>query len=151
MNIRRESLYPLLSVEAALATVMAHVAPLDAEQVDALSAEGRVLAASISAPEDLPDLPKSAMDGYALRAADGLAPRRVVAELTAGAAPGLLIGPGQAARIMTGAPMPAGADAMIPVEQTEERDGMLSIQRDLRPGDYVHTVGQDLALGQPVL
>jgi molybdopterin molybdotransferase len=56
-----------------------------------------------------------------------------------------------AARIMTGAPMPAGADAMIPVELTVERDGMLTIQRDLAPGDYVHTVGQDLALGQLVL
>ncbi len=150
-ELRRESPYPMVSITTARAVVMAQVAPLDTEQVDALSAEGRVLAATISAPEDVPDLPKSAMDGYALRSADGLRPRRVVAELTAGAQSGLLIGPGEAARIMTGAPMPAGADAMIPVELTEERDGLLSIQRELQPGAYVHTVGQDIACGQPVL
>ncbi|MBX0327506.1 molybdopterin molybdotransferase MoeA [Oscillochloris sp. ZM17-4] len=150
-EMRRESPYPMLSVEAASAAITAHVAALDTEDVDALAAEGRVLAATISAPEDVPDVPKSAMDGYALRAADGLAPRRVVAELTAGAQPGLLIGPGAAARIMTGAPMPDGADAMIPVELTEERDGVLVIQRELKPGDYVHTVGQDITRGQPVL
>ena len=150
-EMRRESLYPLVSISAARAMVMAQVVPLDAEEIDALRAEGRVLAADLSAPEDVPDLPKSAMDGYALRAADGLRPRRVVAELTAGTQPGLRIGPGEAARIMTGAPMPEGADAMIPVELTEERNGLLSIQRELKPGDYVHPVGQDIACGQPVL
>jgi molybdopterin molybdotransferase len=150
-EMRRESQYPMVPIDAARAAIMAQVAPLDAEEIDALASEGRVLAVTISAPEDIPDVPKSAMDGYALRAADGLAARRVVAELTAGAQPGLLIGAGEAARIMTGAPMPDGADAMIPVEQTEEQDGVLRIQRELRPGDYVHVVGQDIARGQPVL
>ncbi|MEI8307101.1 MAG: gephyrin-like molybdotransferase Glp [Chloroflexales bacterium] len=150
-EMHRESPYPMVSLATARAMVIAQVASLNSEEIDALSAEGRVLAATISAPEDVPDLPKSAMDGYALRSADGLILRRVVAELTAGAQSGLLIGPGEAARIMTGAPMPAGADAMIPVELTEERDGLLSIQRKLKPGDYVHTVGQDIAAGQQVL
>ncbi len=150
-EMRRESPYQMVPIEAARTIIKAYVAPLDTEDVDALAAEGRVLAVTISAPEDVPDVPKSAMDGYALRAADGLDARRVVAELTAGAQPGLLIDPGAAARIMTGAPMPAGADAMVPVEQTEERAGVLHIQRELRPGDNVHTVGQDIARGQPVL
>jgi molybdopterin molybdotransferase len=150
-EMRRESPYQMVPIETARTMIMAHVAPLDTEEVDALSAEGRVLAVTISAPEDVPDVPKSAMDGYALRATDGLDARRVVAELTAGTQSGLLIGPGTAARIMTGAPMPEGADAMIPVEQTEERDGLLTIQRQLKPGDNVHTVGQDIAQGQPVL
>jgi molybdopterin molybdotransferase len=150
-EMRRESPYPMVPIEEALRLIMAHVAPLGAEEVDALAAEGRVLAAPVVAPEDVPDVPKAAMDGYALRAADGTAERRVVAELTAGVGPGLLIGPGEAARIMTGAPMPAGADAMIPVELTEERDAALHIARALQPGDYVHTVGQDIARGATVL
>lgn len=150
-EMRRESPYPMVSIEAARAIIMSHVAPLDTEEVDALSAEGRVLAVTLSSPEDIPDVPKAAMDGYALRAADGPGGRTIVAELTAGVEPGLRIGAGEAARIMTGAPMPAGADAMIPVELTEERDGLLHIQRSLQPGDYVHTVGQDIARGQPVL
>jgi molybdopterin molybdotransferase len=141
----------MVPIDTARAMIMAQAAPLDAEEIDALAADGRVLAATISSPEDVPDVPKSAMDGYALRSADGLWARRVVAELTAGAQPDLLIGPNEAARIMTGAPMPDGADAMIPVELTEERDGLLAIQRELRPGDYVHTVGQDIARGQPIL
>lgn len=150
-EMRRESPYPLVSINEARRLIMAHVAPLGVEEVDALAAEGRVLGESLHAPEAIPDLPKSAMDGYALRAADGLNARRVVAELTAGTAPGLLIGPGEAARIMTGAPLPAGADAMIPVEQTEEQGGMVRVGRALSPGDYVHSVGQDIAQGARVL
>jgi len=149
--MRRESPYPMVSVDEAHRLIMAHVVPLAIEEVDALSAEGRVLAEQLRSPEAMPDVPKSAMDGYALRAADGVAERRVVAELTAGNAPGLVIGPGEAARIMTGAPMPAGADAMIPVEQTEEQGGVLRIARALSPGDFVHTVGQDIADGALVL
>lgn len=150
-EMRRESPYPMVPIDEAHRLIMAYAAPLGVEQVDALFAEGRVLAEAVLAPDNSPDVPKAAMDGYALRAADGLAERRVVAELTAGAAPGLVIGPGAAARIMTGAPMPAGADAMIPVELTEEREGVLRISRELQPGDYVHVVGQDIARGAPVL
>src|SRR5690606_23113400 len=108
-------------------------------------------AEAVQAPENIPDLPKSAMDGYAVRAADGAAERRVVAELTAGNRPGLLIGPGEAARIMTGAPMPAGADSMIPVELTEEQGGVLPVAKAVQPGENVHTVGQDIAAGATVL
>jgi molybdopterin molybdotransferase len=150
-EMQRESPYPMVSIEAAQQTIMQRVQPLEREHVAALHAEGRVLAVDLVAPEPVPDLPKSAMDGYALRSADGRAPRRVIAELTAGNAPGQQLAPGTAMRIMTGAPMPAGADAMIPVELTEEHAGILTIQRDLEPGAYVHTVGQDIAQGQLVL
>jgi molybdopterin molybdotransferase len=146
-EMRRESPYPMVSIDEATRLIMAQVAPLGDEEVDALVADGRMLSAAIHALEDLPDLPKAAMDGYALRAADGIAERQVIAELTAGHEPGLLIGPGQAARIMTGAPMPNGADAMIPVELTEEQNGLLRVSRALQPGDYVHSVGQDVARG----
>lgn len=147
----RESPYPMVSVDEALRLIMSRAAPLDVEEVDALTADGRVLAEGIRSPEAVPDAPRAAMDGYALRAADGLAERRVVAELTAGVTPDLLIGPGMAARIMTGTPVPAGADAMIPVEFTEEHAGALRVLRAVQPGDHVHTVGQDIAPGAPVL
>lgn len=150
-DMRRESPYPMVSIDEAQRLIMGRVVPLPAEEADALMAEGRVLAEDVYAPEPVPDLPKSAMDGYALRSADGLSERRVIAELTAGIQPGLAIGPGEAARIMTGAPMPAGADAMIPVELTEEREGLLRIGRALAPGDYVHTVGQDIGRGDLLL
>ncbi|MFN3373671.1 MAG: gephyrin-like molybdotransferase Glp, partial [Chloroflexus sp.] len=147
----RESPYPMVSIADATAMIMAHAQPLGSEEIDALTALGRVLATDIAAPEDIPDVPKAAMDGYALRAGDGLAPRRVVGELTAGGDTTVTLGLGEATRIMTGAPMPPGADAMIPVELTEERDGMLYIKRELKPGDYVHVVGQDVARGQIAL
>lgn len=148
---QRESPYPMVSVDEALNLIMAHVQPLDSEVVDALTASGRVLAEAIRAPEAVPDVPKAVLDGYALRAADGTAPRRIVAEVAAGVEPGLVIGPGTAARIMTGAPMPAGADAMIPVELTTERDGILYVQRAVQPGENVHRVGQDAPAGAVVL
>lgn len=147
----RESPYPMVSIAEATATIMAHAHPLASEEIEAFSAFGRVLAGDITSPEDIPDVPKSAMDGYALRAADGLTPRRVVGELTAGGAAAVMLAPGEATRIMTGAPLPPGADAMIPVELTTERDGLLYIQRELQPGDYVHVVGQDVRRGQTVL
>lgn len=150
-EMRRESPYPMVSIAEARRLIMARVRPLGVEEVDALSAEGRVLAADLRSPEDVPDLPKASMDGYALRSADGLAERRVLAELTAGMAEGLELGPGTAARIMTGAPMPRGADAMIPVELTEESAGVLRVPRALQPGDYVHAVGQDIGRGELVL
>jgi molybdopterin molybdotransferase len=150
-DLLRESPYPMVAVSEALELIMAHVAPLGVEEVAALTAEGRVLAEPVAAPFAVPDLPRAAMDGYALHAADGSDPRRVIGELSAGSAPGLVIAPGTAIRIMTGAPMPPGADAMIPVELTEERAGMVYVQRPLHPGDHVHTVGQDVAAGAPVL
>jgi molybdenum cofactor synthesis domain-containing protein len=147
----RESPYPMVTVEAALQLIAAHSAPLGTEQADALAADGRVLAEDIHAPDPIPDTPKSAVDGYALRAADGTATRRVLAEITAGAQAGLELAPGTAARIMTGAPVPPGADAVIMVEQTEEHDGVVTVRRAVSAGDSIHTVGQDVRAGELVL
>ncbi|PMP82103.1 MAG: molybdopterin molybdenumtransferase MoeA, partial [Roseiflexus castenholzii] len=91
------------------------------------------------------------VEGWARRGADGDAPRRVIAEVTAGATPGLRVEAGSAVRIMTGAPVPEGADAVIAVERTEERDGVLIVQHAPRAGDNIHTIGQDIAAGQLVL
>ncbi|MFL5804279.1 MAG: gephyrin-like molybdotransferase Glp [Roseiflexaceae bacterium] len=150
--MRRESPYPMVPIEEAQRIIAAHVAPLGVEEISSLAADGRVLAEDVFAGEDIPDVPKAAVDGYALRAGDGMAERRVLAELTAGGAfHETLLQPGTAARIMTGAPLPPGADAVIMVEQTEERDSVLRIERSVAPGESIHTVGQDIAHGALVL
>jgi molybdenum cofactor synthesis domain-containing protein len=149
--MRRESPYPMVPIDQAQRIIAAHTAPLGIEEISSLAGDGRVLAEDVFAGAALPDVPKAAVDGYALRAGDGLAERRVLGELTAGSASQVVLTPGTAARIMTGAPLPEGADAVIMVEQTEERDGVLSIGQPLRPGDSVHVVGQDIARGELVL
>jgi molybdopterin molybdotransferase len=157
--MRRESPYPMAPIEEAQRIIAAHVAPLGIEEIDCRSispyeltlADGRVLAEEVFSGEALPDVPKAAVDGYALRAEDGLARRRVLGELTAGGAGQVVIAPGTAARIMTGAPLPDGADAVIMVEQTDERDGVLEIRQPINAGDSVHAIGQDIARGELVL
>src|SRR6185503_7935860 len=121
------------------------------EEASSLSADMRVLAEDVFAGESLPDVPKAAVDGYALRAEEGMAERQVVAELTAGGGARVALAPGTAARIMTGTPVPHGADAVIMVEQTDERDGVLRVTRAVAPGDSIHTIGQDIAQGELVL
>lgn len=149
--MRRESPYPMVAIEEARRIIATHTPLLEAETVDALTADGRVLAEDVHASENLPDVPKAAVDGYALRAGDELKPRRVVAELTAGSAKHMVVEPGTAVRIMTGAPVPEGADSVIMVEQTEEHDGMLHIQRVLAPGESIHGIGKDISRGAVVL
>ncbi|MCU0493673.1 MAG: molybdopterin molybdotransferase MoeA [Chloroflexaceae bacterium] len=150
-ELRRESPYPMVSIDEAQQLITAHCAPLGVEPTSSLHADGRVLAEDVFASDNIPDVPKSAMDGYALRAADGLSPRRVLAELTAGGSGTVRVEAGTAVRIMTGAPIPPGADAMIQVELTEEHNGVLQIEREVPPGFNIHTVGQDIAAGQLVL
>jgi molybdenum cofactor synthesis domain-containing protein len=151
--MRRESPYPMVPIEEAQRIIAAHAAPLGAEEISSLTADGRVLAEDVYAGEDMPDVLKAAVDGYALRADDGVDERRVMAEITAGAATvrETPLQPGTAVRIMTGAAVPPGADAVIMVEQTEEQGGVLRIQRVVGPGENVHTVGQDITRGALVL
>lgn len=149
--MRRESPYPMVAVTEAQRIIAAHTLTLDTELIDALEGDGRVLAEDIFAPANLPDMPKAAVDGYALRAGDGTQPRRVLAELTAGTAHHITVEPGTAVRIMTGAPVPSGADAVIMVEQTEEVDGTMQANRVVQSGDSIHVVGQDIMHGALVL
>lgn len=155
-----------LTVAQALTAVLDGVSILPPETVPLLEALGRVLAASVSARDSLPPFANSSMDGYALRAADiaQAAPDRpitlqVVADIAAGFVSDVVVGPGTAARIMTGAPMPAGADAVVPVEDTNESwrgkerplPPAIQIFRSVQPGDYVRHVGEDMRAGQTVL
>src|SRR6266536_540540 len=150
--MRRESPYPMVPIDEAQRLIAAQIAPLGVEQIDIRGgADGRVLAEDVFAGAALPDVPKAALDGYALRAEDGMAERRVLGELTAGGGSQVVLTAGTAARIMAGATVPDGADAVIMVEQTDERDGVLSIRQPVKAGDSIHTIGQDIARGELVL
>ena len=118
---------PLLNVDAALENILATVRLLPAETITLAEAHNRVIAADIVSPIDLPPFDNSAMDGYALYCEDSEGASRdkpatlpVVMDILAGSAPDGQLKRGQAARIMTGAPLPAGADAVIPVEDTDD-------------------------------
>ncbi len=156
----------LLTVAEALAIVLSRVAPLDEERVPLLDALGRVLAAPVVAADSLPPFANSSMDGYAVRADDivSAGPQsavllRVVADIAAGRPSDVALTPGTAARIMTGAPLPDGADAVVPVEDTDEPwrgadrplPERVAIRRAVGHGDYVRYPGEDIRAGQTVL
>lgn len=126
--------------------------PLASEEAALLDAAGRVLAADLVAPRDLPPWDNSQMDGYAVRAADLGADARleVVETVLAGQTATRAVGPGQAIRIMTGAPMPKGADTVVPVESTttaERRDAMRLTAKPPQRGDFVRRAGEDVRGG----
>ncbi len=157
----------MLSVDEALQLILRDLQPLPVELAPLDECLGRVLAEDLIAAIDLPPFANSSMDGFALRAADlhgacADAPVQleVVMDIPAGAAPEGSLGTGQAARIMTGAPLPAGADAIVPVEQTDadwtnaENCAMarqVSVMTQVAPGDYVRHVGENVRAGQEVL
>ncbi len=149
-----------LSVEEALDHILCAVDPLGAERVGILAAMGRVLAEGIVAQTPIPPWPNSAMDGYAVRHADldRAAPSRdrpleltVVEEVPAGYAATRPLGPGQAVRIMTGAPLPSGADTVVPLEETETRSGRVRLFAGVERGAFVRPAGQDVQAGERVL
>ena len=143
--------YPMIPFEQARATILAHARPLPPVRTSIYDAPGLVLAQEVRAADPIPPFPASAMDGYAVRAADGDAPRRVVATQWAGPAIAARVGPGQAVRITTGAPLPAGADAVLKVEDAQERDGVVTPSQPVRVGDHVRPVGEDVEAGEVVL
>jgi molybdopterin molybdotransferase len=144
-----------LSVEQALGVVLLHAAPLDVEEVALEDALGRVLAEDVAAGEDVPPFDRSMMDGYALRAAETAAAPvalRVAFQVRAGQSPGGRVDAGQAAQIMTGAPVPAGADAVQQVEKTRALDGgRVEIGEAVAPGQHVARRGSEIRAGERVL
>lgn len=112
----------MLTVEEALTAILKEAHSTSAEQVDLAVAGGRVLREDVVSDVDIPPFDKSLMDGYALRSADvadGTREFRVVEEIVAGSVPQNVIQAGEAARIMTGAPVPQGADAVVIIERTQ--------------------------------
>ncbi|MBI3564550.1 MAG: molybdopterin molybdotransferase MoeA [Elusimicrobia bacterium] len=123
---------------------------LPEEEVALHSALGRVAARAVFSREPVPPFDNSAMDGYALAAAKAAAaPARltVLGTVLAGDAPRCAVESGGAWRIMTGAPLPAGCDAVVPVEKTREKDGAVEIQEAPEPGDFVRGAGSDFPAG----
>ena len=132
--------------------IAGHLPRMGAELVPLPEAIGRVLATDITAPEDHPPFPASTMDGYAVLAADHSPWREVIGTQQAGAVTDAEVTEGYAVRIMTGAPLPPGADAVVPVEATElAEDHVIIHQEDVRPGANVRPVGSDVACGDLLL
>jgi len=126
---------------------------LPAETVALDAAVGLALAEDVVAPHDVPPFPNSAMDGFAVRAADvATVPvtLRVVGDLAAGTVPDAPVGAGEAIRIMTGAPMPDGADAIVMVEDTASSGELVEIRAAASAGDHVRPAGGDVSAGATV-
>ena len=145
---------PLADVQREILGAVAPLAPVTVPVRDAL---GLVTTRDVIAGEAVPPFANTAMDGYAVRAADtaGAGPEvpvglAVVGELPAGRAPEQPVGDGEAIRIMTGAPMPDGADAVVMVEYTERDGDAVRVLRAARPGDHVRAAGGDLSAGDLV-
>lgn len=147
----RVSAYPMVEVGQALETILAHAEPLGAETVDLTRARGRFLACDVTADADLPGLPRSSVDGYAVIADDESPHFEVLEEVTAGRLGSAHVRPGSAVRIMTGGTLPPGADSVVMVEDVDETNGQAVLQRRPRKGENVHPPGMDLAHGQLVL
>ena len=143
----------MLSVEEAQAEILGRVRPLPTERVDVLAALGRVLAEAIRSTRRIPPWPNSSMDGYAVRAADARpsATLRVVGRIIAGSLPERAVGGGEAMRIFTGAPLPDGADAVVPQEDVDARDGVITLRAGVSPGAYVRPAREDVREGDLVL
>jgi molybdopterin molybdotransferase len=165
----------LLSVEAARDAVLAAAGPVDTERLPVADALGRVIAETAIARVSLPPWPNSAMDGYAILAADTVAaseeePVRleIIGDIRAGAEPEIVVRHGTGARIATGAPLPAGADAVVPVEATTPLDAIGAagprgrdatgpvpaaclVHESVNPGGSVRAAGSDLTAGTVLL
>ena len=143
-----------LGVDEALERILARVRILDAERIDLMDALGATLAEDVAADRDVPPFRNSAMDGYAVRGTDvAAAPARltVVGDIAAGAVPSRAVGAGEAMRIMTGAPMPEGADTVVRVEDTDNRTDQVTITVATQPGTSVRAAGEDLKRGETIL
>lgn len=147
-----------LSVEAALQGILACVQPLAARPVPLDEALGRVLAEDILAPENLPPFPNSAVDGFAVRAADVATASReqparlkVLADAPAGTVVRCEVVPGTAVRIMTGAELPPGTEVVVPVEETASTPGEVQVFRSLGAGLNLRLAGEDVRAGERIL
>ncbi len=146
------------TVEEYQAAILSAITPLAPVSLELAAAEGCVLAEDVTAAVALPSFDNSSMDGYAVRAADvagaaedSPATFRVTGEIAAGDIGTHRLAPGTAMRIMTGARLPAGADAVVPVEWTDDGDAQVAIYRPAEHGNAVRYVGGDAAEGETLL
>jgi len=157
-DVRMRGFSARATVEAAVAWIDRHAVRLAPEAASLDDLHGRVLAADLQSTIDVPAFDRSAMDGYALRGAEtsGAGDYNPLSFAIIGQAlPGRphdgAVGPGSAVRIMTGAPLPEGADAVVPVEFATEREGNVEITAPLAPGKHVGRRAEDVACGALLL
>jgi molybdopterin molybdotransferase len=148
----------MITVDEALNKILSNIYPLGLEKVSILDALGRVIEEDIYANRDIPPLDNSAMDGYALRVEDvqKASPSHpvrleVIEDLPAGFISKKKLEGGKAIRIMTGAPIPKGADAVIPVEETKKEDGSVLIFKAAAIGENIRKSGEDVKKGDRVI
>jgi len=147
-----------ISVEEAQHLVLASIATLESERVTLDEARGRVLREDVFAPRDIPGADNSAMDGYAVRSSDVAAASadapvslRVTGDVPAGVVASGRVEPGTAMRIMTGAPVPDGADCVVQVEITDGGSEIVRIVQSLRAGANIRRRGEDMREGELVI
>ena len=165
-HVHRHKHESMISVEEARERVLGYFGVLEPETRPILEADGQVLAEDVEGRFDIPPLDNSAMDGYALRTEDirgaseaSAVPLRVTGTVAAGQLPTGSVEPGTAIRIMTGAPIPQGADAVVPFEDTDEVErrssgrtlSEIAIREDVPPAANVRPAGQDMRAGDRVL
>ena len=143
----------MLTVEEALEAILSRITVLGTERVDVVGSLGRVLAEPIVSRREIPPWANSSMDGYAVRAEDSGtgATLSVVGRVEAGALPSRAIGRGEAMRIFTGAPLPPGADAVVPQEDVEATNGRVTLTGAVDRAAYVRPAGEDVRVGDRVL
>ena len=139
------------SLEDARRIIIENIVPLETEPVGLLELAGRSSAEEIRAPWDLPRWDNSEMDGFAVAVSDcqSATPLQVVGNIPAGvSAEKVSVKPGTAVRIMTGAPVPAGCGAIVPIENTAVGEDSVTIIKTVQPGDYIRARGSDIASGE---
>jgi molybdopterin molybdotransferase len=148
----------MVTVEEALDKVLSRVFPLGSEKISLLETLGRVISEDVLASRDIPPFDNSGMDGYAVKFAeveeacpDHPARLQVIGDLPAGFVPDQTLGQRQAIRIMTGAPIPGGADTVIPVEETKKEGDSVLILKTASRGEHIRRMGEDVRSGDPVL
>ena len=141
----------LLTVDEALARVVEHASPLPSEDVPLVSALGRVVREAARSAVDLPPFPSSAMDGFAVRAADTPGELPIAFRVAAGGTPPAALTAGAAAGVATGGTVPDGADAVVPVEVVEDKGDRLVVSEPAVPGQHVRPRGGDVHAGDTVV
>jgi molybdopterin molybdotransferase len=143
----------MLTVEEALDAILARVPVLGSERIDVLGSLGRVLAEPVVSRREIPPWPNSSMDGYAVRAEDTSRGRAlaIVGRVEAGSLPSRAVGRGEAMRIFTGAPLPEGADTVVPQEDVDAGGDRISLRAAAERAAYVRHRGEDVRVGDRVL
>lgn len=140
----------MLTIDQALEQLSKQVPPPRVTEVDVRDARGCVLAEDVAGDMDMPPFNRAMMDGYAVRAADTPGELEIVEEIPAGKSPTRAVGGGQCSKIMTGAPVPEGADAVVQVEKTQRSGSRVRVD-GVEPGQNIQPKGEDMRVGQTML